>query len=347
MAAEMTVDLDGDDWEAKLEAYVREEHEAEAGGQPTPGAADDDTQPPEGQAPATDAVDRTEPEQTETKTEEQPKETTTATPATEPEKPAQVAGVLGKDGQVLPHSVLKGAREEAKQHRLAKQAAEAEAAQLREKLAAFEKGPAKDMRERAEEGLLTDEEREAFADSPVVKLEAAILEMRKLAKPEPTKAEAKPAQEERSVEDEVQEAIDSVPALATWQASDPVKWKRAVEQDDTLRESPRWKGRPEAERFAYVAQLVQAKRFDDGEDDSLERELLGPAPPPPSPPKEPTTPAKGRQDPAKLVEQARRAAPNTLSDFKGGADPGRQSVHYEDMTDDEIEADLRKHYGEG
>jgi hypothetical protein len=39
--------------------------------------------------------------------------------------------------------------------------------------------------------------------------------------------------------------------------------------------------------------------------------------------------------------------PSTLSDFKGGADPSasRDGPSFWDMTDEEIEASLRKGYG--
>lgn len=253
-------------------------------------------------------------------------------PAAE-DKPAKIAGVVGKDGIVLPPIVLKRAREEAKSERLARKAAEAEAAELRTKLDALQKkdgNTTDDMRERAEAGLLTDEEREDFP--ALAKIEAALQKLthQPAASQEPApKAEASTTE---PTEDDVQDAIDSIPVLAGWQAEGSEKWKRAVAHDDVLRTSPKWKDRPLPERFAHVARLV-AEEFDEE-----------PAPPASSAPAKPAAAAQ-RNDPKTVVQELRRAPPNTLSDFKGGADPGRQEIDYYSMTDEEIEADLRKRYG--
>jgi hypothetical protein len=338
-------ELDPNDpgYDDAMEAAVREECEAadaaraEAGAD-APEAAEVEPEPAEepsgtepGQAPAAEQAKEAKAE---------------AVPATE-DKTAPAAGVIGKDGKVLPYVVLKSARDEAKQNRLARQAAETREAELRAQLEALQKkdGGTDDMRERAEAGLLTEEER---ADFPALaKIEQALqkLTTKPEADPEPAKM-AETSEPSGMGEDDVQDAIDSIPVLAGWQAERGDRWVRAVENDKTLRESPKWTKRMMAakdqesqravlaDRLAHVVKLV-SEEFDE--------ELDEPAPPASSTPTK--TPATQRKDPEKVVQELRRAAPNTLSDFKGGADPGRKSLSYYDMTDDEIEADLRKLYG--
>jgi len=292
---------------------------------------------PEAQ-PGEAATEATGPEPTA----QEPAEAQATAEGSEP-APAPAAGVLSKDGKVLPYTVLKSVREEAKQQRLARQAAEAEAAQLRARLDAIEKGggATEDMRERAEAGLLTDEER---ADFPALaKIEQAL---QKLAKPEEAPAPAPaataaPAQQAAEpTADDVQDAIDSNPVLAGWQAEGSEKWKRAVAHDDVLRESPKWKDKPLAERFAHVARLV-AEEFDEP--------IAEPAPPAPSP----TPPAPPRKDPKIVAQEAKRTTPSTLSDFKGGAPESsgnpidrlpaaKQVAKFSEMSDDEIDRHLAR-----
>lgn len=257
-----------------------------------------------------------------------------AAPAATGDKAAPAAGVMGKDGTVLPYLVLKSARDEAKQNRIARQAAETREADLRTQLEALQKkdGGTEDMRERAEAGLLTDEERTDFP--ALAKIEQALqkLTQKPEADPEPAK-KAETSKPADTGEDDVQDAIDSIPVLAGWQAERSEKWARAVAHDQVMRASPKWKDKPLGERFAHVAKLV-AEEFD---------EEVEPTPQASSTPTK--TPTTQRKDPEKVVQELRRAAPNTLSDFKGGADPGRESSNYYDMTDEEIEADLRRRYG--
>ena len=203
------------------------------------------------------------------------------------------------------------------------------------------------MRKRAAEGLLTDEER---ADFPALaKIEKALQEVStKQATsgpaPQPAKEEHLRQQQEDPTEDVVQDAIDSVPVLAGWQASDPEKWKRAVAHDEVLRESPKWKDKPLTERFAHVAKVV-ADEYDEQIVEQPRAAVSSPAP------KQPAQAA--RQDPREAAQQAARKAPSTLSDFKGGTpeasrDPMdrlpafKQVAKFSDMTDAEIDAHLAR-----
>ena len=260
-------------------------------------------------------------------------------------KDPPAGGVLGKDGKtVLPYAALKGAREDAKTHRVAREAAEARVAELEAELEAERKkggGPTDEQRQRAEDGLLTAEERAEF---PVLaKMETAIQKLS--ATPAAAPAAAAPAPQDQPAEpteDDVQEAIDSVPALAGWQASDPERWSRAVAHDKVLRDSPKWKGRPLAERFAQVEKLVKVE-FDEEVD----------PPPAPKPSPSPAPTAQPRRDPRQAAAAATRSAPNTLSDFKGGApDPSTdpidrlpaqaQVAKFSEMSDAEIDRQLAR-----
>lgn len=257
------------------------------------------------------------------------------------------AGVLGKDGKtVLPYQVLKGAREEARNNRIARQLAEERAAQLQAQLDALGHKPTAPATNSDE---LTDEDRELPA---VAKLEAQI---KRIA---PNAAAAAPGADApggdaapEDIEAVVQEAIDSVPALAAWQAApigspERAIYVRAVKLDELLRESPKWKDKPLTERFAHVARTV-ASEFDV----PLEEEP-GPGAKTPKP-ASPSPQAQPRKDPREVVAAAPRKAPETLSAFKGGASERAgtpleratgpaQVARFADMSDEEIERHLAK-----
>lgn len=258
---------------------------------------------------------------------------------TTPEKPAPAAsGVMSKDGKtVLPFAVVQSARAEKKAERDARMAAEAERDQLRQQLEDLKAGktPA------AEEGdALEAEIAEAAVDFPLLgKLYEQNKELRKevqalASKRTPAADTDTPA---KSPADALQDDIDSVPALATWQATDPEKFQRAQAIDVALHGSPKWRDKPRHERFAHVARQV-AEEFDIQIDE--------PAAPP-------ATKTPSRPDPKAVIAKAARAAPNTLSDFKNGApDVGeerlermpltRQVARMSEMSDDEIDAHLAR-----
>lgn len=207
-------------------------------------------------------------------------------PEGEPE-PTKPVGVSTKDGKgVLPFAVLKGARAETRREREARLQVEAERDALKEQLEALKSGNKE-----------PDPLDELAEDFPAAK--ALVEEVRNLRVQ--VQAKAAPAKQVDPDDDPIQEAIDSVPMLAGWQAADPEKWARATALDNALRGSPKWASQPLEARFAHVAKLV-ADEFDIQADDT------------PSPVK----PGKARQDPDLIVKEAPRATPNTLSDFKSG-----------------------------
>lgn len=314
---------DDPDYDRQVEAALQEEDEADGRADPpavveedeegTTGTGEERTDPVD--PPAVAATPAPSPAPTPAPTKAPAPADATPAPNDPP-----VGGVLGADGKtVLPYAALKGARQEAKEHRQARAAAEARVAELEAQLEAERAkggGPTDEQRQRAEGGLLTDEERSEF---PVLaRMETAIKQLAKPsaapAAPAPTPAPQSQAAE--PTEDDVQEAIDSVPALAGWQASDPEKWSRAVAHDKVLRDSPKWKDKPLAERFVQVAKLVK-QEFDEEVD----------PPPAPKPSPSPAPTAAPRRDPRQAAAAAPRNAPNTLSDFKGGApDPSTDPI---------------------
>lgn len=260
-----------------------------------------------------------------------------AKPAAEddPEKLTPPTGVLGKDGKfVLPYAALQGARAEARAEREARKAAESKAAELAAEIEALKSGKAAT----ATEDLTEEELAELVEYAPkAAKVIASAKDAKqRIADLEKQVAAAKPAPEEPEG-DPVQDAIDREPLLATWQATDPEKFKRAVELDAAMRTSPKWVGKPIEARFAHVAKMV-AEEYDIQVPDDTPRSAATP----------------NKADPiADKLDKAPRATPSTLSDFKGGAPeanterldklpPARMVERMSQMTDDQIEAHLAK-----
>lgn len=258
-----------------------------------------------------------EPAKPETKAEEPE-----AAKAKEPEKPdegnPEEAPVASADGKhTIPYAVLKAERDRARQ------AAE-RAEQLEQELEALRANAAKPESQRedvptpvadklAEEMGFTAEE---LAQASEYLPDEAAAFLGKLAKTtEAALARANALQEEiqrRDAEYEgaradqvrtsVQEDIDAVPDLASWQASDDERFDLAVRFDDALKLSPDWKDKPRVDRFREACRLAGGKE-------------LGAT--------TPSADARGRSvDDA--VRAASTATPTTLSDLPGG-DPVAQS----------------------
>lgn len=251
---------------------------------------------------------------------------------TEPEKTSKPEGVLAKDGKtVLPWAVVHAARVEKAKANDRAAAAEARAAELEQQLADLKAG------KRPEADPLDQIISDADSDFPQLAAIARELKTTREAlansRPEPTKAAAQADDPAEALQDD----IDAVPMLAQWQAADPDKFEAAQAMDAALLRSPKWQGQPQVERFKEVARRV-AEQFDiQVEDDA------------------PQTPQKtpNKADPRAVIARAARTAPNTLSDFKGGAAatppdrldkmaPTQMLRRMEDMTDDELEAHLAK-----
>jgi hypothetical protein len=276
-------------------------------------------------------------EQVEAQAEAEPEAEATevaAEAATEPEpeaEPAKPAGVASKDGKaVLPYAALKGARAETRREREMRAQVEAERDALKQQLEQLKAGKSEPE---------VDPLAELVDDFPAAK--ALVDEVRALraqvqVKATPTAPTAAAAAAAVDADDPVQEAIDSVPLLAGWQAADPEKWARATALDNAIKGSPKWQSKSLEERFAHVAKLV-ADEFD----------IQTPEP------ASQAKPTKARQDPDAVVQGAKRTAPNTLSDFKGGSSdssqasidrlsPRAMTSRAMDMTDDEIDRWLAK-----
>lgn len=247
---------------------------------------------------------------------------------TEPEPAPKVAGVASKDGsRVLPYAALQAARREAAQ---AKQ----------------ERDEARRLIEDLKAGKQPESNADPFSDEAIADLSADIPLVGEIAKAlkqtreelaalrgnkDTTEAEPKHA------DDPVQEAIDAVPLLSEWQATDAEKFGRAQEIDRALQNSPKWRGKPLEARFDEVARMV-------ADEYGVQTDSAPPT-------KQPTP---NRANPREVINSVRRAPPNTLSDFKGGGSVDATSERLErmpvnkaftrmqQMTDAEIDAHLAK-----
>lgn len=68
-----------------------------------------------------------------------------------------------------------------------------------------------------------------------------------------------PEEHRKQKSETVQEAIDATPKLAYWQKYDEVKWSRAVEIDNELRDSPAYDGVRMSLRFKDVVKIVESE----------------------------------------------------------------------------------------
>lgn len=216
----------------------------------------------------------------------------------------KVAGVASKDGsRVLPYAALQAERRSASRERGARERAEAELAQARQTIEDLKSG--KVPAEKSADDLSDADIEQIATDFPAL---AKVARAVKSTREQLAVAQAKPAAAEKTTADDdtdpaaeaLQDAIDMVPLLSEWQAADPEKFARAVEIDGVARNSPKWRDKPMVDRFAYVAKQVA---------DEFDIQIPDPSP------RSTTKPADKASD---VIASAKRAAPNTLSDFKGG-----------------------------
>jgi hypothetical protein len=254
--------------------------------------------------------------------------TSEAAKAAVAEPAGKVAGVASKDGaRVLPYSALQAERRAARHHASRAEQAEAELARARQEIEALRKGESLPPAE----GEVTEADiAQMEEDFPEIgkKMRAVFNQRNELARQVP-----QTTPKEEPGDDPLQEAIDEIPLLVEWQ-SNPAehadKFARAQTLDAALKDSPKWKDKPIAERFAHVTRLV-ADEFD-------------------IPYSQPTRTAAQAG-----VQNEQLAAPNTLSDFKGGAVPNHGQIDtgrlqpaqllgvFSAMTDEELDAHLAKH----
>lgn len=176
----------------------------------------------------------------------------------------ETADILTKDGKnYIPNKVLVAARETAAQaearalaESAARQQAEAKASALEEQLIALKAGNANVDKS----GFYSDEELTVLAeDMPEVAERIKAHQERLVA--QSTQLEKQSKDIALSNEDiaakEVQDAIDSVPLLATLQATDTAAFNKAVAIDDILRNDPEYKSLSMSERFLKVAERYE------------------------------------------------------------------------------------------
>lgn len=122
----------------------------------------------------------------------------------------------------------------------------------------------------------------------------------------------------------VQELVDQVPDLLTWQ-HDPAaqdKLKRAIAYDASLQADPDWADKPLLERFAEAVERT--------------KRAFGVKPVVPNP----AAPPAPRTDPAAAIAALKPAGPKSISDFGGGQPASAPTLNYSRMTDEEVLASL-------
>lgn len=178
-------------------------------------------------------------------------------------------GVATKDGKhVIPYSVLQSERNaRSRAEQLAREAQERVTA-LEAQVNSANQGANNGESARTNQGQtasdISDEDLEVLKeDFPTVykAVMASMAAARALeAKLAPVEESVRSQEAERaqSATESVQEAIDSVPKLAHIQATNPEAFALAQQFDNTLRGQAAWADCPLSERFAKVAEMVEA-----------------------------------------------------------------------------------------
>lgn len=183
---------------------------------------------------------------------------------------AEPDGVATKDGKrVIPYAVLKSERERASRAEQVAEEMRQRVAELEASVKAASQGAKTGESARTENPApvandLSPEDLEALKeDFPTVykavmaSMAAAKALEAKLQPVEETVREAK-ADQARSAQETVQDAIDSIPKLAHIQSSNPEAFELAKQFDATLRTQSKWANASLSERFQKVTQMVEA-----------------------------------------------------------------------------------------
>lgn len=183
---------------------------------------------------------------------------------------AEPEGVATKDGKrVIPYAVLKSERERASKAEQAAEDMRKRVAELEAMAQAASQGAKQGESARTEPAVpaasdLSPEDLEALKeDFPTVykavmaSMAAAKALEAKLAPVEETVNEAR-ADQARTAQDTVQDAIDSIPKLAHIQANNPEAFELAKQFDATLRSQSKWANASLSDRFEKVTQMVEA-----------------------------------------------------------------------------------------
>jgi hypothetical protein len=126
-----------------------------------------------------------------------------------------------------------------------------------------------------------------------------------------------------TVEEQIAEAKDNNPDLVHWENNDLQAWEEALKQDEILRTSSKWAGRPFSERFEEVARRVKA--------------IMPEASIPTQ-----ADPERIRADVRARLENAPARKPTTLSDIQGGANPASERDQIENLSPHELARRLMK-----
>ncbi|MFA5630337.1 MAG: hypothetical protein WC997_02395 [Porticoccaceae bacterium] len=282
----------------------------------------------------------------EPKAEEPPAEPVKTEPAAvEPqeEQPGQNAednaeGVATRDGKhIIPYSVLKGERERASRAEQIAREAQERIAALEAQVAAGNQGANNGEPARTDPDDLTDDElspedlESLKEDFPTV-YKAVLKAQRLEAQMKPVTESVRSTEQERqqAAAETVQEAIDSNPKLAHIQASSPEAFDLAKQFDATLRGQAAWQGKPLAERFAKVTEMVESALGPIA--------LPGAAKPTPTP-EELAATAKAAAE--KAAKANRSDVPVSLSDFPAGRPPASDEAQaVEAMSHQQLSAKL-------
>ncbi len=211
------------------------------------------------------AAPKQEPEQaTQTNTEQNAGQQQ----ASEEQQAAEPEGIATKDGKhVIPYSVLKNERDRAARAEQIAREAQDKLTQLEAQLAnnqGANTGESARTDQTPAVSDLSDEDLEVLKeDFPTVykavmaSMAAAKALEAKLA-PVEESVRSQEAERAQSATESVQEAIDSVPKLAYIQSNNAEAFELAKQFDNTLRNQAAWADKPLSERFAKVAEMVEA-----------------------------------------------------------------------------------------
>ncbi len=193
----------------------------------------------------------------------------TQTQQTEPEG-TEPAGVATKDGKhVIPYSVLKSERDRATRAEQIAKDMQDRIAQLESAVQNQNQGAKSGESARTETPeptaeQLSQEDLELLKDDfptvykAVMASMAAAKALEAKLQPMTEKMANAEAEQARTTQEAVQDAIDSVPKMAHIQANDTEAFELAKQFDATLRSQAKWADKPLSERFAKVVEMVEA-----------------------------------------------------------------------------------------
>jgi hypothetical protein len=121
-----------------------------------------------------------------------------------------------------------------------------------------------------------------------------------------------------SIQEQVADAKENNPDLVHWESNDPQAWDEAMKQDEILRTSTRWAGKPYSERFEEVVRRVRAIM------------------PEVSLPKKYADPEQTKVDAKAKLSSASVRKPITLSDIQGGANPASEREQIDNLSPHEL-----------